>query len=120
MNLLAGITATSLWSEVAPYFEIELYDRDGSARRPRARIEVRHMPEPLRSRALRFQMPCVACGRSMRPFRCRLRPNKRSDTHGIYYAAACDLKTNIGCSRGNEARDEYRRVRAALGMLVAS
>jgi hypothetical protein len=53
----------------------------------------------------------VACGDSIHPVRSR-RPAKRGRNVGhLYYAPCCPLEKNIACSRGPEAREEYRRLK---------
>jgi len=106
----------AIWPEVRPYVHIEKYIRDGgSIGKCRHRIELRAMPPPLRLRVLAVTMPCVACGRTIHPFRDRHAPAKRGRANGhVYYAACCPLDISIRCSRGTEARDEYVRVADAV------
>lgn len=101
-----------IWKEIRPYVVIEKYARDGGSEAlARHRIEVRALPWDLRSRALATTMPCVSCGRAIHPFRDRLGAPKHGRSHGhVYYAACCPLETNLACSHGAEARDEYVRV----------
>jgi hypothetical protein len=107
----------SLWTALAPYIDVETYDRDGSARDPRFRLEFQRMPALLTAAALAVTVPCAECGRPMHPIRARQGPgNKRSEHVGqhLYLAAACPLEVNVGCSRGTGARLEYRRIRRAV------
>lgn len=109
----------SVWPEVRPYIRIELYDRDGSARKPRHRIEVKAMPWELEERALELTAPCVACGAKIHPFRERRGPVKRQSlfakpARNIYYAPTCPLYENIACSRGAQVRQEYLGVKRAV------
>ncbi len=96
-----------LWPKLHRYFRVEVYDKDGGHRQPRIRIELTKMPEKLREKALALQMPCVACGQPMHPIRAR-------GDGALYYAAACPLDVNIGCSRGKAAKLEYNRIRAVF------
>jgi hypothetical protein len=109
---MSATTELKIWPELRPYVVIEKYVRDGgSAKNARHRIELRALPWELRSRALAVTMPCVSCGGTIHPFRDRRSPAKRGRANGhVYFACCCPLETNISCSRGGEARDEYVRV----------
>lgn len=96
-----------------PYIFIEDYSRDGGHKNPRFRIELR-APLVVMHMALDLRLPCVACGHQMSPFRVRSGTRLKDYSAGIYYAAACPLSTNISCSRGAKATQEYMRVRAAV------
>jgi hypothetical protein len=103
------------FASLAPHIRIETYARDGGHERPRKRIELATKAPPnIVSAALKMKMPCVACGRSIHPFRQRVAASKRSHHAHVYFAAACPLETSIACSRGREARDEYLRVVEAV------
>ncbi len=107
------ITKTKLFEELRPFFHIEVYDKDGSTRTPRIRIEFRSMPAELKARALAFTMPCVACGEAIHPVRGRAAPKKRgTPDQNLYYAPSCTLAASIGCSRGGAARDEYALIKS--------
>ncbi len=108
------------FAELKPYIRLEEYDRDGSARKPRIRIEISScIPETLHPWILGLKMPCPACGDTISPVRARQAPNKRSKTQGqhLYFAATCGLDAKVGCSRGKAARDEYQAVIAAVRRL---
>ncbi len=109
-----GIMGTAFWAEVKPYLRLELYARDTKAKDPRIRIEMHKMPPELWARALAFTMPCVCCDAVIHPFRERHDRASSRQQH-IYYAPSCPLTENIGCSRGEDARDEYVRIRTELG-----
>lgn len=114
---IPGLTGSAFWNEIMPWVRIEVYDRDGSARQPRVRIELdRKTPLELERKALAYTAPCCRCGALINPFRSRSADSKRSDQRrgDVYYAPACPLQENIGCSRGKEARDEYTRIKRAL------
>jgi len=100
---------------LAPHIRIETYDRDGGHQHPRKRIELgTKAPPSAVAMALTLELPCVACGRSIHPFRQRVAASKRSHHVHVYFAAACPLGISVGCSRGREARDEYLRVVEAV------
>jgi len=108
---MSSVIDLTIWREIRPYVVIDKYRRDGgSLKNCRHRIEIRELPEGLRRRALAATMPCVACGQEIHPFRERHAPTKRGHGGAIYFAACCSLATNVGCSRGVAARDEYIRV----------
>lgn len=100
-----------IWSDLAPYIRIEIYGRDGGPHHPRHRIEVDTLPPALRARALRVRVPCVACGQPIHPIRAR--KSAKGNGH-LYYAPCCPLSVRIACSRGDQARDNYVDVRAAV------
>jgi hypothetical protein len=106
-----------LFPTLEPYIEVTIYDRDGGHANPRVRIELSDQTPPeIQSLALAMQKPCVACYRDIHPFRARneAKPGGRAAS-GIYYAATCTLDANIGCSRGDRARDEYKAIRGHYG-----
>lgn len=102
-----------LWPRLRQYFRIEVYDRDGSARRPRIRIELDTPPADLLAEALRATMPCVACRNSIHPIRTRDQSGRGRTGH-FYYAPCCPLEVSVGCSRGAAAREEYERFRPMM------
>lgn len=106
----SGFQAHPLWPRLREYFRVEVYDRDGSARRPRIRIEVNTPRGALLGEALAATMPCVACGKSIHPIRLRETGGRGHSGH-LYYAACCPLEVRVGCSRGAAAREEYERFR---------
>jgi hypothetical protein len=117
MNALKGLQIYPIWQKVQPYIKIEVYDKDGGHKHPRVRIELDSAtPDELKKELLEFTMPCVACGHMIHPFRVRNAGSKRSShtSDHIFYAPTCPLNVNIGCSRGGEARDEYKRIKAAI------
>jgi hypothetical protein len=101
------------WQRFGGYFRVEVYDRDGGHYHPRVRLEV-DVPPALHRAAMEVRVPCVACGAAIAPFRTR----QSTRVSKVYYAPTCPLSVNVGCSRGSAARDEYTRVRKALGVLL--
>lgn len=100
-----GLIGTPFFRVIKRYIKIETR----KSAQPGHRIELHGWtPAPIVRQALDFEMPCVACGRAIHPFR------QRGENGHIFYAATCPLTVNIGCSRGGAARDEYRRVVAAV------
>ena len=73
------------------------------------KIEIETPPEPLLTQMLKFKTKCINCGRLTQPFRVRKKPplRKKAVAKHIYYACSCG---ELGCSRGNAARDEYEAV----------
>lgn len=104
------------WTRIRPCFRLEVYGRDGGPVRPRVRIEVHPRGDVTLSELLEVRMPCVACGRAIAPIRARRPPGDKrgSKQHHLYFAAACPLEINVGCSRGAEAREEYSAIRREL------
>lgn len=116
---LTDPTFEKFLKQVAIYFRIETYARDGGHVRPRKRLEVSsRIPDDIMRRMIDFQMPCVCCGRWMNPFRQRAGAKLRSTaSRHIYFAAACPLDVSIRCSRTPAASDEYIKVAAAVTKL---
>ena len=104
------------WPTVAPYIRVEYYNRDGSARDPRFRLEVLTMPEDVAEVALKLEIGCPSCGRTIHPIRARALSKRSRAPHKRHYylAVACPLDVSVACSRGYAARDEYLKIRAAL------
>lgn len=123
MTLTPRLERFPRWAELRPYLRIESYDRDGGHRHPRHRIEFRGVPMNLALEALAYQIPCVACGELVQPFRERLTRNPRPRAgawihHGFYYAPSCTLRHRIACSRGAAASREYEAVIARYSAAV--
>jgi hypothetical protein len=112
MPLPDSIVESKLWPELREYIQIQLYDRDGSTVDPRVRIEFLPMPPELQRRALALRVKCCRCGSPIFPVRRRGEAQRGQSAQHLYFAAACPLDVNVGCSRGNDAREEYKRVRA--------
>lgn len=109
---LGPVEQTPLWRDLAPWMEVQLYDRDGGHSRPRFRLELRSdTPRPLVDAALGLDALCCECGATIRPFR-----RRRGDdgAQGVYLAVACRLADSLPCSRGMSARLAYHRLRAAI------
>lgn len=104
---MEGLVGTKFFGVIKRFIKIETR----KSAQPGNRIELESWtPAPVVREALAFEMPCVACGAPIHPFR------QRGDENGnLFYAATCPLAVRIGCSRGQAARDEYRRVVAAVG-----
>lgn len=103
------------WKDVRGWLNIQVYDRDGGHKNPRIRIELADSaPLEIKRIALAITMPCVNCGSTIRPFRARHPPKRGEEVaRHVYFAAACPLEINVGCSRGAAARDEYLAIRKA-------
>lgn len=107
-----SILTHPIFKDLEIYFDIQIYDKDGSTTDPRIRIELMELPTDLHKKAVETIMPCVACGREMHPIRERAGKSGRGHSaQNLYYAATCPLEVNMGCARGKKARDEYRRVK---------
>jgi hypothetical protein len=106
------------WPIVRPYFRLEkVGSTDRRARR--LRIEVRNLPMQILGIALKIQVPCAACGRSIYPIRDRKQPNHplaerdrapNAPIPGLYFSSTCSSYESPGCHRGAKARDENSRV----------
>ena len=94
------------WPVIAPHMRIETYDRDGGHRDPRVRIWLDY-PFASTIEPLKLLMDCVACGRTIHPFR-------ESVGHRVYFACTCPLDVDIRCSRTKAASREYMRIKYAL------
>jgi hypothetical protein len=116
LDMLDGLVASEFFGVIKPYIKVEDYVREGGgSNNPRHRIEIHsNIPSAVVREALDFEMPCVACGAAIHPFR-RRGPTKRGVNVGhLYYAPCCPLNVSVSCSRGRAASDEYRRVIAAV------
>ncbi len=114
------ILTSPLWPELSRHFHIVHASRGDSAK-SRIRIELSPLPQGLYVRAINLTQPCSGCGRPIHPIRSRRAPSKRGKpVTGAYYAAACPLSVNVGCSRGAAASAEYARVRSWFESLEAS
>jgi hypothetical protein len=114
-----GLVQSSFWERIGPFVVVERVAGDKVGGRSRVRIELSsRTPPDLVREALAFTMPCVACGKDIFPFRKRNADSKRSQhtKDNIYFAAACPLRVNVGCSRSAEARTEYESVRRIKGV----
>lgn len=104
-----------LWSKLAPYVRKESYNRDGSARDPRNRFELKTMPEKLDARALRMEVRCCKCGATIHPIRARKDGKARMEVaRHRYLSVSCPLNVNISCSRSKAAKEEYARLAIAI------
>ena len=110
-----SFVGSPLFDDLAPWIKVQTYDRDGSARNPRVRIELAgDTPLQLLVDALQHHTQCAACGDLISPFRHRKTGGRHPTAGAVYYAPTCPLKVNVGCSRGAAASDAYLRLRAAL------
>ena len=101
---------SATFDELLPYIVAGKYDRDGSAREPRRRLDLRHgAPELVVTKALAWSGPCVHCGTRIHYVR-----QRAGSTRSYYLAVTCELGQRIGCSRGAEARDAYAIIAAAV------
>jgi hypothetical protein len=98
-----SILKEKFFTKVEPYFHCSRI-KSGDLK-----IEIETPPEPLLTRMLKFKMKCIRCSKTNQPFRVRQKSplRKTSTAKHIYYACSCG---NLGCSRGNAARDEYEAV----------
>lgn len=103
---------SSPWQYLLPHLKIQTYDRDGSARNPRKRIELDSISAGMElvREALELQVACVSCGAPHHPFR-RRKGKGHSDT--IYLAVACSPRVKAACSRGKAASAAYLDIIAA-------
>lgn len=100
----ASLIDQPLFRELAPYLRVGLALHD----KGQARIDFPNLPDELLERAKRQMKPCVACGKIIHFV--------RVGGHGRgYYAATCPQNVSRSCSRKQEARDEYARIRAYAG-----
>jgi hypothetical protein len=115
-TLRYGVTDHELFPVLVPYFNIEVYDRDGGHPNPRKRIELkdRLMSDELVEWTLSAVVQCVRCGKEMHPFRARKPGLRGTRPSHIYCAVACPLNTNMACARGPEARQAYLDIIAAV------
>jgi len=103
------------WKDILPHIRIEYYDRDGGHSHPRNRIEIKsRTPHQTKLKLLAVECPCVACGRMIFPIRRRSRGGRVASLGHLYFACACDLDTNKGCSRGRAAQVEYDKIVEAV------
>lgn len=109
-----SVLEQSYWPQIRPYMRMEVYTRDGGRAHARVRFELDPPTTALGKAWAALTMPCVACYRTIQPFRARRGQFKRGSAKHMFYACTCSLDVNVGCSRGNEARDEYQRVRKDL------
>ncbi|HEX4499825.1 MAG TPA: hypothetical protein VH187_01460 [Scandinavium sp.] len=109
------------FSVIHPYIIIQRYVREGGgSQNPRYRIEIKSdIPSAVKRQALAFEMPCVACGAVIHPFRQRGPARRGVNIGNLYYAACCPLAVRLPCSRGEAASVEYRRIAAALANRVS-
>ena len=111
---------------LADHIKIEVYDRDGGHRHPRKRLELQtsNLAFEIVRQALEAEVKCCHCGRAIHPFRARKtkadrrspRPSRLQLPRHIYIAVACDLDTNVGCSRGAAAREAYIEIEQCVRM----
>lgn len=123
---MTSLLSSKHWRLLKPCIRVEVYDRDGGHSKPRVRFEIKAAPPVLR-KLVSLNVPCVACGASIRVVRPRAEngdarnPASRPwlGSH-FYLAVTCPLSVNIGCSRSGSARDEYNRIKLALRPDLAS
>lgn len=85
----------------------------------RSRLELSSLtPRAVELEALMFTVSCVACGRSITPFRTRQRPpgRGRNVAGGTYLGVACRLTEGggPGCSRGSLASRAYDQIKGLI------
>lgn len=106
-----------LFPSLVDCIKIETYARDGGHHHPRKRIEFD--PGPMRYeqllQALEIKVKCCRCNRAIHPLRSRKGSSNRMEvSRNIYIAVACDLETDVGCSRGRAAREAYIEITAEV------
>ena len=102
-----SILNAKFFKEVEPYFRCAHHGRNGNGD---LKIDIEPPPQPLLAQLLKFKTTCIQCHRTHHPFRPRQKPTRdhvAALTKHIYYACSCG---ELGCARGNAARDEYAAV----------
>ena len=94
-----------VWDRIRSFLVIDVYDKDGGHKDPRIRIGFDDLPEQLGRELAFFEMPCVACGRPIKP----LRRREGDDFTRLFYAPTCEIRVRIACSRTRAAELEYER-----------
>jgi len=98
------------WPTLRPFLRVERYGRDTGPRGARSRLECRRPGDGrVMRQLLALSMPCVHCGRTVHPIRERQGMGNR-----MYFTCTCGLDVTFVCARSGEAREEYRKVIAAL------
>lgn len=124
---LVRLSEHPILEKTAPYFNFQVYDRDGGTSSPRIRIEFRSKgtPQEIIDEVLQVQTACVRCKKPIFSFRKRAEKEGGAGrvkglNGGIYVAVSCPRKVNAGCCNGAEADLEYvdilNRVCAILGV----
>lgn len=99
---VASICEHPVWDTVRPFFGERPHELRG--------LEVGKLPRDLSLRLQQLELPCCACGKTIRVFRQR----HGSDWSRLYFSPACRSADSPGCSRGIECRDEMDRIRSYL------
>ena len=115
---LVRLSEHPILEKTAPYFNFQVYDRDGGTSSPRIRIEFRSKgtPPEIIDEVLKVQTACVRCKKPIFSFRKRAEKEGGAGrvkglNGGIYVAVSCPRKVNAGCCNGAEADLEYVDIR---------
>lgn len=104
-TLTPNLIEHPIWPQLAPYFAIEHYSKDGKGRK---RVELKKIADAkLLDEAKAVQVPCACCGKAMSPIR------ERGDG-SLYLAAACPLAVSVKCSRSPKASTAYAALAEAM------
>lgn len=113
MALSSSIIFHPQWEHLKGYLHVVEYDKDGGHKEPRIRIDFLGLPERFARHLVLIEMLCVSCQRPIHPLRRRL----GDDWDRLYYAPACALEKNLGCSRSRAAELEYERFKGIAANL---
>lgn len=117
MSITTSITFyPDVWDRIASFLVIDIYDKDGGHKDPRIRIGFDDLPEALGRELAFFEMPCVACGRPIKP----LRRREGDEWTRLFYAPTCPITVRVACSRTRAAELEYERFKGLDASQVAS
>lgn len=117
----SSVMAHPSWqTKILPCLRVERYRREGKGR-GRPRIEVKAgLTSSMYTYLANITVACPRCGNEIHPFRFRKKGGGRVDTNHMYYATACELKDDVGCSRSHQASDEFEAVADAVEVYVLS
>lgn len=107
MTIPSSILQAPIWPDIKPFFEVEIYSKDGKGRR---RVEIKYIPDDeLRKEAFDMVVSCPKCSEPHHPVRHREGAEK-----DMYFAASCPLEINYRCARSKVTSAEYNRVAEAV------
>lgn len=113
MALSSSIIYHPVWKDLEAYLHVVEYDKDGGHKEPRIRIDFLGMTERWSRHLVLIEMLCVSCQRPIHP----LRRREGDGWDRLYYACACPLEKNKGCSRSRAAALEYERFKGIAAKL---